>query len=224
MTPSATGWTEDFIRRTAFAIVLVMLAAAPARGEDAPQAQPLPPPVPAIDQTPLQPQLPVLPVPQPIELEESTRWSKTLERISTGVVRVPRTWAAVDAGLIINPDGLANQIEGGVVQSVSWTLMEEVRFDKNGILAQDFVSYPIITMPEAPKVEIELINRPGERAAGAGEGSQGPAVAAVARPKSVLIALWNAVLAARRGTRSCGRRGPARLGSMVARSSRIDSE
>ena len=99
---------------------------------------------------------------------------------ATGAVRVPRTWAAVDAGLIINPDGLANQIEGGVVQSVSWTLMEEVRFDKNGILAQDFVSYPIITVPEAPKVEIELINRPGERAAGAGEGSQGPAVAAVA--------------------------------------------
>jgi CO/xanthine dehydrogenase Mo-binding subunit len=99
---------------------------------------------------------------------------------ATGAVRVPRTWAAVDSGLIINPDGLSNQIEGGVVQSVSWTLMEEVRFDKNGILARDFASYPIITMPDAPKVEIELINRPGERAAGAGEGSQGPAVAAVA--------------------------------------------
>ncbi len=98
----------------------------------------------------------------------------------TGVVRVPRTWAAVDSGLIINPDGLSNQIEGGIVQSVSWTLMEEVRFDKNGILARDFASYPILTMPDAPKVEVELINRPGERAAGAGEGSQGPAVAAVA--------------------------------------------
>ena len=99
---------------------------------------------------------------------------------ATGVVRVPRAWAAVDSGLIINPDGLSNQIEGGIVQSVSWTLKEEVRFDKSGILARDFASYPILTMPEAPKVEVELINRPAERPLGAGEGSQGPAVAAVA--------------------------------------------
>jgi nicotinate dehydrogenase subunit B len=99
---------------------------------------------------------------------------------ANGMVRVPQTWAAVDSGLIINPDGLASQIEGGIVQSVSWTLKEEVRFDKNGILAHDWASYPILTMPEAPKVEVELINRPNERPLGAGEGSQGPAVAAVA--------------------------------------------
>jgi nicotinate dehydrogenase subunit B len=92
---------------------------------------------------------------------------------------VPRTWAAIDAGLIINPDGLINQTEGGIIQSVSWTLKEEVRFDKNGILTRDWATYPILTMPEAPKVEIELINRPNERPLGAGEGSQGPAVAAV---------------------------------------------
>jgi CO/xanthine dehydrogenase Mo-binding subunit len=97
-----------------------------------------------------------------------------------GTVRVPRTWAAVDSGLIINPDGLINQIEGGIVQSVSWTLKEEVRFDPGGILTRDWASYPILTMPESPAVEIELINRPGERPLGAGEGSQGPAVAAVA--------------------------------------------
>jgi nicotinate dehydrogenase subunit B len=99
---------------------------------------------------------------------------------ATGVVRVPRAFAAVDSGLIINPDGLSAQIEGGIVQSVSWTLKEEVRFDKSGILAVDFATYPILTMPEAPKVEIELINRPTERPLGSGEGSQGPAVAAVA--------------------------------------------
>ncbi|MET0923559.1 MAG: molybdopterin cofactor-binding domain-containing protein, partial [Xanthobacteraceae bacterium] len=99
---------------------------------------------------------------------------------ATGVVRVPRAFAAVDSGLIINPDGLSAQIEGGIVQSVSWTLKEEVRFDKNGILAIDFATYPILTMPEAPKVAIELINRPTERPLGSGEGSQGPAVAAVA--------------------------------------------
>jgi CO/xanthine dehydrogenase Mo-binding subunit len=99
---------------------------------------------------------------------------------ASGVVRVPRAWAAVDAGLIINPDGLTNQIEGGVVQSVSWTLKEEVRFDRSGILSRDWASYPILTMPEAPSVEIELINRPTERPLGVGEGSQGPTVAAVA--------------------------------------------
>ncbi len=99
---------------------------------------------------------------------------------SNGTVRVPRATAAVDAGLIINPDGLVSQIEGGIVQSVSWTLKEEVRFDRSGILARDWASYPILTMPEAPKVEVELINRMNERPLGAGEGSQGPAVAAVA--------------------------------------------
>jgi len=99
---------------------------------------------------------------------------------ASGLVRVPRATAAVDAGLIINPDGLTNQIEGGIVQSVSWTLKEEVRFDRRGILARDWASYPILTMPEAPKVEVELINRPNERPLGAGEASQGPAAAAVA--------------------------------------------
>jgi CO/xanthine dehydrogenase Mo-binding subunit len=99
---------------------------------------------------------------------------------ATGVVRVPRTYAATDAGLIINPDGLINQIEGGIIQSASWTLKEEVRFDKNGILSRDWASYPILTMPEVPKVQVELINRPNERSLGAGEGSQGPAVAAIA--------------------------------------------
>ncbi len=99
---------------------------------------------------------------------------------ASGAVRVPRVWAAVDSGLVINPDGLSMQIEGGVVQSVSWTLMEEVKFDKTGILSKDWASYPILTMPDAPKVEVELINRINERPLGSGEGSQGPAVAAVA--------------------------------------------
>jgi CO/xanthine dehydrogenase Mo-binding subunit len=99
---------------------------------------------------------------------------------STGAVRCPRAWAAVDAGLIINPDGLVNQTEGGLVQSASWTLREQVRFDKNGITSRDWASYPILTMTEVPKVEVELINRPNERALGAGEGSQGPAVGAIA--------------------------------------------
>src|SRR5262245_25472147 len=99
---------------------------------------------------------------------------------ASGVVRLPRVYAATDAGLTINPDGLINQIEGGIVQSASWTLKEELQFDREGIKSRDWQSYTIMTMTEAPKVEVELINRPNERPLGAGEGSQGPAVAAIA--------------------------------------------
>ncbi len=99
---------------------------------------------------------------------------------ASGVLTVPRAYAAVDAGQIINPDGLANQIEGGIIQSTSWTLKEAVGFNRERITARDWSSYPILTFPEVPRVAVELINRPGERALGAGEGSQGPAVAAIA--------------------------------------------
>jgi nicotinate dehydrogenase subunit B len=98
---------------------------------------------------------------------------------SSGKVRVPRAYAAVDSGQIINPDGLANQIEGGLVQSTSWTLKEHVRFDPGGILSRDWLTYPILTMPEAPTVEVELIDRPAERSLGAGEAAQGPMAAAI---------------------------------------------
>ena len=99
---------------------------------------------------------------------------------ASGRVRVTHAWSVADAGIVINPDGLIHQIEGGVIQSASWTLHEEVRFDKKGILSRDWSTYPILTMPEVPQVEVALINRPDERALGAGEGSQGPAVAAIA--------------------------------------------
>jgi len=99
---------------------------------------------------------------------------------ASGKVAVPRAWAVADAGLIINPNGLANQIEGAVIQSTSWTLHEEVKFDAGGIKSRDWLTYPILTMPETPKVEVELINRPEERPLGSGEAGQGPAVAAIA--------------------------------------------
>ena len=99
---------------------------------------------------------------------------------ATGIVRVPRAYLAADSGQIINPDGLANQMEGAVVQSTSWTLHEHVRFDRNGILSRDWQTYPILTMPEVPHVEVELIDRPDEKPLGSGEGGQGPAVAAIA--------------------------------------------
>jgi len=99
---------------------------------------------------------------------------------ASGKMRVTRAWAAADAGLIINPDGFIQQIEGGIIQSASWTLHEEVKFNRDGITSRDWSGYPILTMPEVPKVEVALINRPAERSLGVGEGSQGPAVAAIA--------------------------------------------
>ena len=98
---------------------------------------------------------------------------------ATGVVRVPRAYAVADAGQIINPNGLANQIEGAVIQSTSWTLHEQVRFDRNAITSRDWVSYPILTMPEVPQVSVDLIDRPNEKSLGSGEGGQGPTVAAI---------------------------------------------
>ena len=99
---------------------------------------------------------------------------------ASGRIAVPRVYAVADAGQIINPDGLANQIEGGIVQSASWTLKEEIKFDSTEIRSRDWATYPILTMAECPQVEIELINRPEERPLGAGEASQGPTAAAIA--------------------------------------------
>jgi CO/xanthine dehydrogenase Mo-binding subunit len=98
----------------------------------------------------------------------------------SGVVHVSRVYAAADAGLIINPDGLRNQLEGGIVQSTSWALKEAVAFDRNGIRSRDWSGYPILKMTEVPQIDIELINRPDEPALGAGEASSGPAAAAIA--------------------------------------------
>jgi len=99
---------------------------------------------------------------------------------ASGVVSVPRAWAAADAGLIVNPDGLSNQIEGGVIQSTSWTLRESIAFDGTRILTRSWADYEILRMPEVPSVEVTLIDRPEEKSVGAGESSQGPAVAAIA--------------------------------------------
>ena len=99
---------------------------------------------------------------------------------NTGRIRVLKAFAAADAGQNINPDGLANQIEGGLIQSTSWTLHEAVRFDRNGITSRDWSGYPILTMPEVPETFITLLDRNQEKPLGAGEASQGPMAAAIA--------------------------------------------
>ena len=95
-------------------------------------------------------------------------------------IKVKKIFAAIDCGLVINPDGVLNQIEGGAIQAASWTLKEQLLFDKTRITSRNWEEYPILTFSEVPKVEIELINRPDEPSLGVGEGVTGPVAAAIA--------------------------------------------
>ena len=99
---------------------------------------------------------------------------------ASGRIRVARAACAGDAGEAIAPDGIANQLEGGLVQAVSWTLKEAVRFSPGEITSLDWESYPILTFREAPEVETIVLDRKGERFLGVGEASQGPTPAAIA--------------------------------------------
>jgi nicotinate dehydrogenase subunit B len=99
---------------------------------------------------------------------------------ATAAVRLDRIVVAADAGEVIDPKGLANQLEGGAVQSASWTLKEAVTFDEVRITSTDWETYPIITFRDVPKVEVELIDRPELPPLGAGEAAQGPTAAAIA--------------------------------------------
>jgi len=99
----------------------------------------------------------------------------------TGEVRVPRVVAAVDTGQVVNPDGVRNQIEGAVLQSMSWTLYESVGFDRSRITSVDWSTYPILRFDAVPdSVEVRIIDRPGAPFLGCGETGQGPASAALA--------------------------------------------
>ncbi|MCL4801721.1 MAG: molybdopterin-dependent oxidoreductase [Burkholderiales bacterium] len=94
-------------------------------------------------------------------------------------IRVRRLTIAADVGLVVNPDGAANQIEGGAVQAASWTLKEAVPFDRRRVTIAAWEDYPILRFSEVPAVDVELLNRPEERAVGVGEGAQGPTAGAI---------------------------------------------
>jgi CO/xanthine dehydrogenase Mo-binding subunit len=91
-----------------------------------------------------------------------------------------RLWLAVDVGRVINPDGVINQVEGGAVQSASWTLREQVRFDRSRITSDNWDSYPILRFTEVPAVEVRIMDAPDEPELGAGEVAQGPVAGAIA--------------------------------------------
>jgi len=95
-------------------------------------------------------------------------------------VRVKRLWIAVDVGLVVNPDGVVNQIEGGAIQAASWTLKEELKFTAEGIACQGWEDYPIFRFSEVPAVDVQIVNRPDQKSVGAGEAPLGPTAAAIA--------------------------------------------
>ena len=99
---------------------------------------------------------------------------------SSGRALARRATLAADAGEVVSPDGLKNQLEGGLIQGLSWASKEQVRFEGDRVVSRDWASYPILTFGEVPEVEVELIDRPGEPFLGAGEAAQGPAAAAFA--------------------------------------------
>ena len=98
----------------------------------------------------------------------------------SGRVAFERVVIAADAGQVVNPDGLSNQLEGGFVQAASWTLFEQVKFDARGITSTDWESYRILGFDAAPKIETLLLNRPEMPMLGAGEAAQNPTPAAIA--------------------------------------------
>jgi CO/xanthine dehydrogenase Mo-binding subunit len=94
-------------------------------------------------------------------------------------VRVDRVWCVADAGLVVNPDGARNQLEGGIVQGLSWTLKEQVRLDGQGIASCDWDSYPILRFSEVPEIDVELVDGAGNPSLGVGECTVGPTAAAI---------------------------------------------
>ena len=95
-------------------------------------------------------------------------------------IRLLRVWCAADAGLVINPDGALNQLEGGIIQAASWALKEGVRLDTGGISSRDWETYPVLRFSEVPEVLVKLVNASADLPPlGVGEASGGPTVAAI---------------------------------------------
>jgi nicotinate dehydrogenase subunit B len=98
---------------------------------------------------------------------------------TTGAISAKHFAVVQDCGQIINPDAIKNQIEGNVIQTVSRTLLEQVRFDRSRVTSIDWQSYPILTFPDVPEIDIELIDRPHDSPLGVGEPSSAIVSAAI---------------------------------------------
>nr|WP_276538301.1 molybdopterin cofactor-binding domain-containing protein [Burkholderia multivorans] len=111
-------------------------------------------------------------------------WSAWIVDLSvdrvTGEIRVERVTVGQDTGTMINPDGVRHQIHGNVIQVLSRTLKERVRFADGKVASREWASYPILTFAEVPDVDVVLMPRQGEPPLGAGESASVPGPAAVA--------------------------------------------
>ncbi|MBP0588148.1 xanthine dehydrogenase family protein molybdopterin-binding subunit [Paraburkholderia sp. LEh10] len=106
--------------------------------------------------------------------------AEVLVEPETGLVKLEQAVAAVDCGQVVNPDGVRNQIEGGIVQSASWTLHEELRYDTRRIRSFDWGTYPILRFSSVPaRIDVHLIDRPGAPFLGTAEASMGPTAGAL---------------------------------------------
>jgi len=99
---------------------------------------------------------------------------------ASGKISVRRVTCAHDCGLVVNPDGLRNQIEGCILQTLGRTLHEEVKFNQSRVTSVDWATYPVLTFPEVPSVDVALIDRPELAPLGAGEAATAPVAAALA--------------------------------------------
>jgi CO/xanthine dehydrogenase Mo-binding subunit len=94
-------------------------------------------------------------------------------------IRLLRAWCAADAGLVVNPDAVINQLEGGIIQSASWVLKEQVRFDTASGGPIDWETYPVLRFSEVPEIAIELVASDSDTPLGVGEATAGPTAAAI---------------------------------------------
>jgi nicotinate dehydrogenase subunit B len=105
----------------------------------------------------------------------------------TGVIKVEKITIVADPGIVINPEQLKRQVEGGAVMGVSQAIYEEVAFDESGVTAQNWISYPILKMGEIPEIKVVLLHKP--EVGTYGQGSEAPN--ALASP-AIAAALFDA--------------------------------
>jgi nicotinate dehydrogenase subunit B len=104
-------------------------------------------------------------------------------------IRLVRAWCAADAGLVVNPDAVINQLEGGIIQSASWVLKEQVRFDTASGGPIDWETYPVLRFSEVPEIAIDLVASDSDTPLGVGEATAGPTAAAIGNAASRALSI-----------------------------------
>jgi len=112
--------------------------------------------------------------------KDRAAWAAVVAELEVDeTIRLSRMWCAADAGLVVNPDGAINQLEGGMIQSASWVLKEQVQLEQTGISSRDWETYPVLRFSEVPEITVELIASDSDVPLGVGEATAGPTAAAI---------------------------------------------